>query len=125
MQTTLLLQKISRHPDKLNCKFLWGDTTNHKHCHTVSWEAITSPKDAGGLGIKSTRHMNVSLLMNQAWRLRQKSSMLWAQVLKAKYFPRTNLFESGINLRASHIWKAYQVGIKWLKQGMKRILGDG
>ena len=64
MQTTLLLQKISRHPDKLNCKFLWGDTTNHKHCHIVRWETITSLKDAGGLGIKSTRHMNVALLMN-------------------------------------------------------------
>ena len=50
--------------------------------------------------------------------------MLWAQVLKAKYFPRTNLFESGINPRASHIWKAFQVGIKWLKQGMNQILGD-
>ena len=51
--------------------------------------------------------------------------MLWAQVLKAKYFPRTNLFESDINPRVSHIWKASQVGIKWLGKGMKWILGNG
>ena len=123
MQTALLPQKISRQLDKLNCKYLWGDTTNHWP-HTVSWETITTPKDAGDLGLKSTHHMNVALLMNQAWRLQQKSSMLWAQVLKAKCFPYTNLFENDINPRASHIRKALQVGIKWLRRGMKWILGD-
>ena len=51
--------------------------------------------------------------------------MLWAQVLKAKYFPHTNLFKSSINTRASHIWKAIHVGKQWLRQGMKWILGDG
>ena len=90
----------------------------------MSWETITTPKNVGGLGLKSARHMNVALLMNQAWRLQQKSSMLWAQVLKAKYFPRTNLFESDINPRASHIWKVSQVRIKWLRKGMKWIVGD-
>ena len=51
--------------------------------------------------------------------------MLWAQVLKAKYFPHTNLYDSGINPRASHIWKALLVGIRWLQQGMNWVLGDG
>ena len=35
----------------------------------VSWETITTPKDAGDLGLKSACHMNVALLLNQAWRL--------------------------------------------------------
>jgi len=103
MQTTLLSQKISRQLDKLNCKFLWGDTTQHRHCHIISWETITTPKEAGGLGLKSTRHMNMALLMDQAWRLQHQPSMLWAQVLKAKYFPHANLFKSSINTRASHL----------------------
>ena len=51
MQTTLLPQKIIRQLDKLNCKFLWGDIANHRHCHMVCWETITTPKDAGGLGL--------------------------------------------------------------------------
>ena len=76
MQTTLVQQKISRQLDKLNCKFLWGDTANYRHYHIMSWETITTPKNAGGLGLKIVCHVNVSLLMNQAWRLQQKSSML-------------------------------------------------
>lgn len=58
MQTTLLPQKISQHLDTLICRFLWGDTTCHRHCHTISSKVIiTTLKDVGGLGIKSSLHM--------------------------------------------------------------------
>ena len=60
----------------------------------MSWENVTTPKDAGGLGLRTTHHMNVAILMNQAWRLQQNPNMLWAQVLKAKYFLTTNVFDS-------------------------------
>ena len=69
MQTTLLPQKVSRNLDKISCQFLWGDTTQHKSCHTVCWDTIASPKEAKGLGLKTSQHMNMAMLMNQAWRL--------------------------------------------------------
>jgi len=68
-----------------------GGSTQHQGCYTVNWETITLPKEVGGLGIPSTRHQNRAILMNQAWRLYTNPNMLWAQVLKAKYFPHTNL----------------------------------
>ena len=51
--------------------------------------------------------------------------MLWAQVLKAKYFPHTNLFECVMTPRGSHIWKALYEEIQWLRRGMRWILRDG
>ena len=72
-----------------------------------------------------SRHMNMAMLMNQAWRHQQQPNMLWAQVLKAKYISHTNLFESVRTPRGPHIWKALHEGIQWLRQGMKWILGDG
>ena len=66
MQTTLLPQKISHQIDKMSCTFLWGDTDHHKGCHTVNWETVTLPKEAGVLGIPSTQHRNRANLMNQA-----------------------------------------------------------
>lgn len=51
MQTTPLPWKVSRQYDKLSCQFLWGNTSQQWNCHTVSWETVTLPKDAGGLGI--------------------------------------------------------------------------
>ena len=50
--------------------------------------------------------------------------MLWAQVIKAKYFLGTSLFKSARTPRGSHIWKALFDGIQWLWNGMKWIVGD-
>ena len=66
MQTTLLPQKICHHIDKLSRNFLWGGSEQHRCCHTISWDTVTLPKEAGGLGIPSTRHRNQAILMNQA-----------------------------------------------------------
>ena len=66
MQTKLLHKKISHHIDELSCNFLWGDTEHHRGYHTVNWATVTLPKEAGGLGIPSTRHRNHAILMNQA-----------------------------------------------------------
>lgn len=122
MQTMLLPQKISHHLDQLSCKFLWGDTTQRRGCHTVNWDMITLPKEAKGLGISFIRYQNKAILMNQAQRLNNNTHMLWAQVLKTKYFPHTSLFTSSRNPRGSYIWKALFVGIQFLKEGMKWIV---
>ena len=91
----------------------------------MSWENVTTPKDAGGLGLRTTHHMNVAILMNQAWRLQQNPNMLWAQVLEAKYFLTTNLFDSICNPQCLHIWTALYEGMQWPQSGMKWIVGDG
>ena len=78
MQATLLTQKIRHQIDKMSCNFLWGDTDHHRDCHTIKWETVMLPKEAGGLGISSTQHRNRAILMNQAWRLYTNPTTLWA-----------------------------------------------
>lgn len=118
MQTTLLPYKISHQIDKMSCNFLWGDTAHHQGCHTVKWETVTLPIEANGLEIPSTRHRNRAILMNQAWCLYTNPNMLWAQVLKTKYFPHTTLFASPQTSSGSHIWIAFSIGAKLLLKGM-------
>lgn len=84
-----------------------------------------TPKEAGGLGLLTTHHMNVAILMSQAWHFHPNPNMLWAKVLNAKYFPTMNLFDSVYNPRSSHIWNALHEGMQWLRRGMEWILGDG
>lgn len=91
----------------------------------MSWDNITTPKEAGGLGLRTTRHMNVAILMHQAWHLQQNPIMLWAQVLKAKYFPTTSFFDSICNPHSSHIWTALHEGMQRLCSGMQWMVGDG
>ena len=63
--------------------------------------------------------------MNRVWRLYTNPTMLWAWVLKAKYFPQATLFTSSRNPRGSHIWTAFSPGATLLRQGMSWIVGDG
>ena len=91
----------------------------------MSWETLTMPKEAGGLGLTSIRHRNQAILMHQAWRLYTNSDMLWARVLKAKYFPHSSMFNGTRGVRGSHIWTAFRHGIKLLCEGMSWIVGDG
>ena len=102
-----------------------GDTASHRGCQTVNWETITLPKEVGGWGIISTRHRNRVILKNQAWQLYINPNMLWAQVLKAKYFPHTTLFTSTRRTKGSHIWQSLSLGIKLLLDGISWIVGDG
>ena len=109
----------------MSCSFLWGDTEQHRGCHTVSWETVTMPKEVGGLGLTSIRHRNQAILMHQAWRLYTNPDMIWARVLKAKYFPHSSMFNGTRGARGSHIWTAFRHGIKLLYEGMSWIVGDG
>ena len=93
MQTTLLPQKISHQLDKMNYSFLWGDTGQHRSCHTINWEIVTMPNEAGDQGLTSIRHRNQAILMHQAWCLYTNPDTIWARVLKAKYFPHSPMFD--------------------------------
>ena len=110
MQTTLLPQKISHQLDKMNCRFPWRDTGQHRSCHTVNWETVTMPKEVGGLGLTSIHHRNQAILMHQAWRLYTNPDTIWTCVLKAKYFPHSPMFDDTRRARGSHIWTAFRYG---------------
>ena len=105
MKTTLLLQKISRHLDSINCRFLWSDTNQRSLLGGNSYS-----QRGWGLGVKSTRHTNLAMLMNKAWRLRNNPTTLWASVLKSTYFLHAHILYSVANFRTSHIWKAFHLG---------------
>ena len=124
MQTTLLPQKISHQLVKMNSSFLWGDTGQHRSCHTVNWETVTIPKEVGGLGLTTIRHRNQAILMHQAWRLYTNPDTIWVRVLKAKYFPHSPMFDDTRRVHESHIWAAFRHGIKLLPEGMSWIVGD-
>src|SRR3954470_18600198 len=45
--------------DKELSRFFWMANDGHQKYHMVKWADICSPKELGGLGIVSSRHMNV------------------------------------------------------------------
>jgi hypothetical protein len=79
----------------------------------------------GGLGFRDIELFNVSLLAHQAWRLLQEPSSQSARVLKAVYFPVTNLLSALLGSDPSQKWRVILEGRDTLKLGLIRRIGDG
>jgi hypothetical protein len=62
---------------------------------------LLMPKWLGGLGFRDLHLFNQALLARQTWRLIQFLDSLCAILLKAKYYPRGNIFGAHIKSDSS------------------------
>ncbi len=67
-------------------------------------------KKQGGLGIRSVRTFNLSLLAKLLWRCKQ-SSELWASIIKDKYCNNEDpyLIDNNTN-QSSLVWRSMKAG---------------
>uniref|UniRef100_A0A452ZG47 Reverse transcriptase zinc-binding domain-containing protein n=1 Tax=Aegilops tauschii subsp. strangulata TaxID=200361 RepID=A0A452ZG47_AEGTS len=63
-------------------RFFWAEENNKQKYHMVKWSEICKPKDHGGLGVISSKRMNITLLAKWLWRI---DRCRWAEV---RYYPR-------------------------------------
>ncbi|KAL5571057.1 hypothetical protein UlMin_020654 [Ulmus minor] len=68
---------------------------------------------------------NQALLGKQVWRITQKPQSLVAQVLKARYFPYSSIWEAEALPNASHVWKSILWGRNLVAHGMRWRVGNG
>ena len=86
---------------------------------------MCSPKYAGGLGFRDIELFNLALLARQVWRLLQNPDSLSARILKAVYFPTSDLIEAPCGNHPSKIWRALVEGRDAMMQGLIRRIGTG
>ncbi|GLU21285.1 hypothetical protein SLE2022_374310 [Rubroshorea leprosula] len=79
----------------------------------------------GGLGFRSLHEFNVSMLGKQGWRLMTNPDSLAAWVLKAKYFPRTDLMHAELKPACSLTWRSIWGSQELLRKGCRKLIGDG
>jgi hypothetical protein len=53
------------------------------------------PKLEGGMGFRDLHAFNHDMLAKQCWGLITKPYSLYAQILKAKYYPNSDLLKAG------------------------------
>lgn len=53
---------------------------------------MIEPKEEGGLGFKDVADFNMAFMAKQVWRLITKPNLLLARIMKAKYYPKTDIF---------------------------------
>ena len=71
--------------DRELSRFFWQAASGRQKYHMVKWADICAPKELGGLGIVSSRHMNKALMLKWIWRILRGDGGLWLQLVEAKY----------------------------------------
>ena len=81
--------------DRARRHCLWRKVTDRDaRAHSLAaWDLVCHPKNKGGLGIINTRLQNIALMCKWIWKLSQGAKGLWADILRAKYFPNGNFFD--------------------------------
>ncbi|KAB2630221.1 hypothetical protein D8674_007740 [Pyrus ussuriensis x Pyrus communis] len=96
--------------DALIAEFWWGKNGGEKSIHWVSRGLLGYPKQDGGMGFRNFQDFNDALLAKQCWRLIHDPNSLWAQLLKARYFPHCSFMDATLGGRASWGWSNLLVG---------------
>lgn len=125
MSCFLLPCGLCQHIDTMLRKFFWGSRNGERKVAWVSWETLTMPKYLGGLGFRDTQVFNLAMLAKQSWRLLQDPESLSARILKAVYYPQSDLLETELGSHPSQVWRAIFEGTNVLKQGLIRRIGNG
>ncbi|KAL5545509.1 hypothetical protein UlMin_005196 [Ulmus minor] len=77
------------------------------------------------MGFKDLSLFNQALSGKQVWRIIQKPQSLFAQVLKARYFPYSSIWEAEALSNASYVWKSILWGRNLVAHGMRWRVGNG
>jgi hypothetical protein len=116
---------LCQHINGLLRNFWWGCRDGKRKTYWVSWEDMTMPKYAGGMGFRDIEIFNLALLAREAWRILQNPEALSARILKAIYYTNEDFLEAQRGSHPSQIWRAIIDGRDTLKQGLIRRIGTG
>lgn len=108
----------------INC-FGCGEKDCGSKSHQCKWDSMASEKFQGGMGYRNFASFNKALLGKQFWRMLKNPKSLWAQVLKASYFPTSNPMEAKRGASPSWVWSSLLEGRDLIKKGLVWKLGNG
>ena len=106
-------------------RFWWDSNDGKKKMCWVSWEKLTQPKSAGGLGLKDIQWFNKALLAKNSWRMLTNPDCLLARVLLGKYCQNDKLLRVEALNTSSHGWRGILAGRDLLVEHLGKVIGNG
>ena len=106
-------------------RFWWDSNDGTRKMCWVSWEKLTQPKSAGGLGLKDIQRFNTALLAKIPWRMLTNPNCLLARVLLGKYCQNDKILRVEPIKTSSHGWRGILAGRDLLVEHLGKVVGDG
>jgi len=99
----LLYEGNHQRMDTARACFFWQEIGKKKKYHMMRWEALSVPKDFGGLGFLETRAMNMALLAKWLFRIESGDSSMCINLLRTKYLGNCGVFQEKVK-SCSFFW---------------------
>ncbi|GJZ17125.1 RNA-directed DNA polymerase, eukaryota, reverse transcriptase zinc-binding domain protein [Tanacetum coccineum] len=89
--------------DKVLKGFLWSQGELKKGAAKIAWKIVCTPKNKGGLGIKSLGPWNEALLCKHLWNVSSNKDSLWA-LLNLRSKVRNNILQKLGDGEDTNVW---------------------
>ncbi|MCH93118.1 RNA-directed DNA polymerase (Reverse transcriptase) [Trifolium medium] len=99
MMTTIIPKACIEENQRMQRRFIWGDTDQARRYHAVGWHILSKPKTSGGLGLRRLDVMNKACILKFGRKLQTGLKELWCEVLWGKY--RRTAEQDGVTARST------------------------
>ena len=106
--------------------FIWASSQEKKKVHLARWEIVTNTKENRGVGIQSTRNINIAFMAKLGWRLITVTKGLEAHVLQGKYVKGKVEIQKLIRKQYSlNDWQGIVIGADVIIKGIRSRILNG
>ena len=99
-------------------------TWNRALVHQKQRMLAYSPEKRGRSGFQGSALIQLGYVGKTSWRIMTNPNSLCSQVLKAKYFPDSNILNCTARLGISYTWRSILQGVQLLKGGVAWRVGN-
>lgn len=109
--------------DKTIRDFIWKDSYG-RGVNLVKWGTVALPRVSGGLGIRRSRHQNISILGKLVTDIVSEKPSPWASLLSSRYGCYGTVFPTRSGM-CSPTYRAIRKASQYLLGGFKFHIGSG
>lgn len=106
-------------------RFWWGASEGKRGICWKAWDHLCHSKVDRRLGFRDFENFNHAMLVKKLRRLHLYSDSLLARTLKARYFPNSDIWNTGLGYSPSFGWRSMWSARSLLKLGARWKIEDG
>ncbi|KAA3470265.1 reverse transcriptase [Gossypium australe] len=125
MQCFLFPKTLCNKLEIIMNRFWWANNKSLRGIRWSCWDKLCLPKYDGGMGFKNLFMFNKALLAKQVWRILVQPQCFLARVLKARYYPFTDVLNAKVGSYPSFTWRSICNARELISDGMVWRVGSG
>ncbi|KAK2417369.1 hypothetical protein QL285_039676 [Trifolium repens] len=125
MSVYILPDTTIKEIERMMNSFWWGGGAENRGIKWLTWDRMAIPKALGGMGFCDLHHFNLAMIAKQGWKIMTNPQSLVAKIFKARYFPKSSLFDSKLGHNPSYAWRGIWNARYVLMNGCRWSVGNG